>query len=206
MLIDFRLGRQPGQGRTAGGHAHDGTDRRRGAGIHLAPLPEHGRIVLHHRLRNRLMLVPADLGQVAHPVLHIVPEGFQVIQQTLAPLGQIALLPAFGQHVQDDGVGIRRIGIPGAVPAVMADIDGLIAPGNGRERLRGKVQQAVQAGRFVPVRTHFLADAVALCGGSQAGQKQEQKSEFFHGAGCVFFDQELPEHLPQHRQRMDADG
>ena len=135
VLIDFRLGRQAGKGRAARGHTHDGADRRRGTGVDGTSFPEYGRIVFHHRLRNRLMLVPADLGQVAHPVLHIVPEGFQVIQQALAPLGQVSLFPAFGQHVQDNRVGVSGIGIPGAVPAVMADINGLIALRNGRKRL-----------------------------------------------------------------------
>ena len=156
MLIDLGFRGQAGKGRAAGGHAHDGADRSRRAGIDHAPLSEHGREGLHHRPGDLLVLVPADLGQVAHAVLHIVPEGLQIIQQGLSPRGQVSLLPALGQHIQNDGIGIGGIGIAGAVPAIMADVNGLVPLRNGRGSLGRRVDEAVQAGGLVPVGADFF--------------------------------------------------
>ena len=114
------------------------------------------------------MLVPADFGQVAHAVLHIIPEGLQLIQQGLSSRGQISLLPAFGQHVQDDGIGIGGIGVAGAVTAIMADINGLVTLRNGRGSLGRKVIQAVEAGRLVPVGADFFPYAETLGAGGHA--------------------------------------
>ncbi|MBQ3866500.1 MAG: hypothetical protein II776_06320, partial [Clostridia bacterium] len=52
---------------------------------------------------------------------------------------------------------------------------------NRGQGLRGQVQQTIQSGGLVPVRTHFLPDAEALGAGRQAQEQgKSQKQVFFH--------------------------
>ena len=171
VRIDLRLRRLAGEGRAAGGHTDDGPHRRGGAGIHDAAFPEGRGETPDHRLGDALVLVPTDFREVAHAVLHIVPEGFQPVQEVLPVRGEVVLPAAFGQHIQEDRIGPVRIGVTGAVAAVMADIHGFIALRGGGRRLRGRVHDAVQAGGLVPVRPDLFADTVAL--GAQAQPERE---------------------------------
>ena len=162
MLVHLRLGRQAGDGAAAGRHTEDGTDHGAGTGVHFAPFPEDRRETPDHRLRDILVLLPAQRGQIPHVVAGLVPEGLQVRQQFFAAGRQIPLLLPLGEHFQDDSVGLGGVRITRTVPAIMADVNSLIALGRGRGGLRRLVIDAVQAGGLVPVGPHFLADIGAL--------------------------------------------
>ena len=115
-----------------------------------------------HRLRDELMLVPTDFSEIAHPILHVFPERAQTLQQILSIGRQVTLLLTFGQHVQDNGISLLRIGVAGTVAAIMAHINGLVALQSGCQVFGRKVQQAIQSGGFVPVRTDLFPYAEAL--------------------------------------------
>ena len=127
MLVDFHLGSQPGDGTAAGRHAQDGPDRRRGAGIHETPFPENGGICLDHLRADPVILLPSQRGKVSDTIPDILPERDHPLLQGLAVGGKVACLQSFKEHVVYDAVGIPRVGIAGAVAAVMADVDRLVA-------------------------------------------------------------------------------
>ena len=85
------------------------------------------------------MLIPAQLGQIPYPVADLVPQRL-AFPQELLPIGREVIgLLSLGKQVHKHGVGLFRIGITGAVTAIVADVHSLIALGRRGGRLGAQV-------------------------------------------------------------------
>ena len=135
VLIDVEVRAQLPEFQAERGHAHGRSERGRHTGLDAGPLRESGREGAVHHVRDPPLLVPALPGQVADTVLRLGIERHEDGTDLLAVRRQVVLRRRFRQRLVHDGIRLGGIGIAGAVPAVMADVNGLIAGGSrGRRR------------------------------------------------------------------------
>ena len=114
-------------------HRQDAADDHRRAGNHRRTVLEHLREVLVHAAGDALMLLVADVAQLAQAVLAGLIDLAQDLQHLLTTRGEFAVTHSLLQHVQRTRV-VRLVDEPAAaVAAVVADEKRFIAIGGCRD-------------------------------------------------------------------------
>ena len=146
-----------------GAHAHDGALGSGRQGIHLFPALEDLGEGFVNELSDGLVLVEAQGNQVSGIDPGLFPEGL-VLGGKLFPVGgEYVQFFGLGQHLVDEKVCFPVPGIAGAVPAIVADIEGLISVrglADGSEFVQ--TVRAFHPVGFADIGLYFVQDIVLL--------------------------------------------
>ena len=168
-------------------HGHDAAGNRAGDGPDvLAAVLEYLRIAVVHPVCERGMLPDAAGREPAvHPVVGLEDAG-GLVHQRITGRGEDALLCPFRQDVPYEGVLVSAPFGTGAVPAVMADVEGFVTLGSRRVVQRQEFVGMRVERRPAGVLPEVPHDRRVRLGKGRDGEKRrgDKGQESFHAFQC----------------------
>ena len=157
-----------------------------GIGLHFQRSGHQRRIIVIHATGNGLVLQGAQAGKLAGTVLGIGSGQDDTVAYIFAVLGQNPQRQGRIQLVAQTAIMLVTGHVAGAVTAVMANVEGLVALGR-RGQMAGRVGViGIIARRQLHVGKQFLTGSLGA--GSPTGQKQEYEGDFDKFHSLSLFD------------------